>query len=219
MIAREMQKANRPNREPIYIAWDEYNVWYRAGGEQKLEEHYNLQDALMVASYLNTFIRNADVVKMANLAQLVNVIAPMMITDDKLWKQTTYYPLELFATSCYGQSLDVYTDCDTFNAGDYKNVPYLDVSSAYNNKTGDLVINVVNRNLEKPIETTIINQFGKLDTRATVYEVNSEKITDENSVAEQKVETKTKKNPVKENGFVYSFPSHSFTMIKVKLIN
>ncbi len=217
LIKQVQQK--RKSHKPIYIAFDEYNVWYRAGGEQKLEEHYNLQDALVVASYLNTFVRNADVVKMANLAQLVNVIAPMMVTNDKLWKQTTFYPIELFADNCYGQALDTYTDCDTYDAGDYKNVPYLDVSSAYNDKTGELIINVVNRHLEKSIETSLVNQFGKLESKATVYEVNAEKITDENSVTEEKVKTKMKEIPVKENGFVYSFRAHSFTMIKVKLKN
>lgn len=215
-IIKEAQQ-ERKSQKPIYIAFDEYNVWYRAGGEQQLEEHYNLQDALVVAQYLNTFVRNADIVKMANMAQLVNVIAPMMITNDKLWKQTIYYPLRLFAENCFGDALNVYTQCDTYNAGDYKDVPYLDVSSAYNHKNGELVINVVNRHLEKPIETTIVNQFGKMESKATVYEVNSGKITDENSVTEQKVITKMKEITAKENGFFYSFPPHSFTMIKIKL--
>ena len=215
IIKAEQQK--RKSQKPIYIAFDEYNVWYRTGGEQGLEEHYNLQDALVVASYLNTFVRNADIVKMANMAQLVNVIAPMMITNDKLWKQTIYYPLQLFANNCFGESLDTYLQCDTYDAGDYKKVPYLDVSSAYNDNTGELVINVVNRHLEKDIQTNITNQFGKLEGKATIYQVNSANITDENSVDEQKVKTETKEIPVNENGFTYSFPAHSFTMIKVKL--
>ncbi len=63
----------------------------------------------------------------------------------------------------------------------------------------------------------IVNQFGKLKDKATVNEVNSGDIDDQNSVTEQKVKTKTKEIFVKENGFVYSFPAHSFTMIKVKL--
>ena len=74
MIDKVMQTANRPGRDPIYIAWDEYNVWYRARrgtaarGKNALEERYNLEDALVIASFLNAFIRNADVVKMANMA-------------------------------------------------------------------------------------------------------------------------------------------------------
>ncbi len=217
MIKEVQQK--RKSHKPVYIAFDEYNVWYRTGGNEQLEEHYNMQDALVVASYLNTFIRNADVVKMANLAQLVNVIAPMMVTNDTLWKQTTYFPLQLFAKYCYGQSINAYVESDTYDAGDYKNIPYLDVSTAYNDKSGELIINVVNRHLDKAIETSVANQFGKLAAKATVYEVNSEKITDENTVRDQKVKTIQKEINVKENGFVYSFPPHSFTMIKVKLNN
>jgi alpha-L-arabinofuranosidase len=71
-----------PNRS-MYMAWDEWNVWYRARGQGKekgrdiLEEHYNLEDALVVSTFLNTFINNAHVVKIANMAQLVNVVAPI----------------------------------------------------------------------------------------------------------------------------------------------
>ena len=83
MIKEVMQTANRPGRSQIFIAWDEYNVWYRARtteamkGTRALEEKYNLEDALLTGGFLNVFIRNADVVKMANMAQLVNVIAPI----------------------------------------------------------------------------------------------------------------------------------------------
>ncbi|MDQ2720211.1 MAG: alpha-N-arabinofuranosidase [Bacteroidota bacterium] len=215
-IIKEEQQKHKSQKQ-IYIAFDEYNVWYRSGGEQQLEEHYNLQDALVVASYLNTFIRNADVVKMANMAQLVNVIAPMMVTDDTLWKQTIYYPFALFAKNCYGNAIDTYIDCDTYNAGDYKKVPYLDVSSVYNGKENELIINVVNRHLDKAIETTIMNQFGNLAARGIAYEINSSKITDENSVNEQKVKINQKEITAKKDGFMYSFPPHSFTMIKIKL--
>ena len=204
-------------QKPIYIAFDEYNVWYRAFNQQKLEEHYNMQDALVVAEYLNCFIRNAQIVKMANMAQLVNVIAPMMITNDKLWFQTTYYPLQLFAQNCTGESIASFVDCDTYNAGDYKNVPYLDISVVYNDSTKELLINVVNRHLDKAIETSIENQFGKLASKATVYEVNAASITDENTVNEQKVKTTEGQIDVKDNTVTYSFAPHSFTMIKVKL--
>src|SRR6185312_8937681 len=66
---------NEPASKKIYIAWDEWNVWYRARGDKErgrriLEEHYNLEDALVVSSYLNTFVNHANIVKIANLAQL-----------------------------------------------------------------------------------------------------------------------------------------------------
>lgn len=213
-LIKEAQQRRR-SRRPLYIAFDEYNVWYRTGNNEKLEEHYNLQDALMVASYLNTFVRNADVVKMANLAQLVNVIAPMMVTNDKLWRQTTYYPLALFAKNVHGQSLEAFVDCGRYDAGDHKAVPYLDVSAVYNG--GSLVVNVVNRHGDKPIQTSLINQFGKLGTTATVYEINSASLTDENTVAKQRVASKESTVKISGNGLSYRFPPHSFTQIIIPL--
>ena len=173
MIDLVMQKANRPNRDPIYIAWDEYNVWYRARrgasarGKNALEEKYNLEDALVIAGFLNAFVRNADMVKMANMAQLVNVIAPIFTSETGMFKQTIFYPLQLFANNVYGTSLDVLVDCKKYNTGKFflglgetttqqKNVPYLDVSATY--KDGEVIICVVNRNKDEAITTDIISQ-------------------------------------------------------------
>ncbi len=204
-------------QKPIYIAFDEYNVWYRAWNEQKLEEHYNMQDALVVAMYLNTFIRHANSVKMANMAQLVNVIAPMMVTKDKLWLQTIYFPLQLFSKNTHGQSLETFVQCDTYDAGDYKAIPYLDISNVYNPATGELIINVVNRHLDKAIETTIQSQYGKFAGKANVSEVNSGDLKDENTVDAQKVKVAEKQAETKPDQFTYTFPAHSFTQIRVKL--
>jgi alpha-N-arabinofuranosidase len=204
-------------KKPIFIAFDEYNVWYRAFNEQKLEEHYNLQDALVVALFLNSFVRHANMVKMANMAQLVNVIAPMMVSQDKLWLQTIYMPLQLFAKNCRGYSLDSYTRCETYDTKEYSGVPYLDVSSSYSPETRELLINVVNRHQEKAIESGILNQKGLLDNEAKVYTVNSAALTDENSADEQKVKISEKRISVPGNSFSYVFPAHSFTMIKLKI--
>jgi alpha-N-arabinofuranosidase len=203
-------------KKPIYIAFDEYNVWYRAWNEQKLEEHYNMQDALVVALYLNVFVRNAHIVKMANMAQLVNVIAPMMVTDGKLWLQPIYFPLQLFAQHCKGSNLNTLVQCDHYDAGDFKQVPYLDVTSVYNEQQQEMVINVINRHKDKAIETSIANQFGKLDAKGKVSEVNAN-LDDENSPGSQKVKIQNKEVTVNEGGFIYTFPAHSFTQIRIKI--
>ncbi len=212
-IIREVHSKYKMTK-PIYIAFDEYNVWYRAWNDKKLEEHYNMQDALVVALYLNVFVRNAHIVKMANMAQLVNVIAPMMITDGKLWKQPIYFPLQLFAQNVHGQSLETLVECDRYDAGDFKQVPYLDVTSVLNQ--GELIINVVNRHADKPIATTLVNQTGSLAAKATVSEVNSEKMEDENNPQKEVVKTLTKEITVGGNTFQYTFPPHSFTQIRIK---
>ncbi len=187
MIAREMAQANRVSKDPIYIAWDEYNVWYRARrgesarGTRALEEHYNLEDALVIAGFLNGFIRNADIVKMANLAQLVNVIGPIFTNEKGMFRQTIYFPLQLFAQNMAGKSLDVHVACETYDTEEFliglgeqkteqKNVPYLDVSAAINKD--EIILSVVNRNKDKAITTDIILQEGSFDGKLSVYEVN-----------------------------------------------
>lgn len=224
MIKRVMQSAIRPNRKPIYIAWDEYNVCYR--GIKGLEERYNLEDALVVAGFLNAFIRNADVVKMANLAQLVNVIAPIFTNEKGMFRQTIYYPLQLFANNVYGTSLDVFVDCKKYSTKKFfigrgeistqqNDVPYLDVSATY--KDNEIMLCVVNRNKEESILTDIISQSGALGT-FRVFEVNGADIKSENNFDKEEVFTK-EKPPVKPDGnkIVYSFPPHSFTMMKGKI--
>ncbi len=230
MIDKEMVHANRGDRNPIYIAWDEYNVWYRARsgesrrGTRALEEHYNLEDALVIAAFLNTFIRNADIVKMANMAQLVNVIAPIFTNEKTLFKQTIYHPLQLFSQNVCGTSLDIFVDCNTYNTEKFfiglgetitiqKNVPYLDVSAAYNK--GELVICVVNRHKDKAITTEIISQEGQFAGSFKVYEVNGPDIKAENNFDKEIIKT-VQKPDITASGekFYYTFPPHSFTLMK-----
>lgn len=219
-IKAVLSKARR--KTPIYVAWDEYNVWYRAWGadlatgKNALEERYNLEDALVIAGFLNAFIRNAHIIKMANMAQLVNVIAPIFTSKTDLFRQTIYYPLAMFANNSFGTSLDVFVDGPKYDTKTWKKVPYLDVSVAYNKE--EVVINVVNRHLTESISTEIICQEGKFTGNFSVYEVNGPDIKTENTFGNEQVKT-TEKASIIANGssFSYEFPPHSFTMIKGKI--
>lgn len=230
MIKEVMQTANRPGRTPIFIAWDEYNVWYRARtteamkGTRALEEKYNLEDALVIGGFLNVFIRNADIVKMANMAQLVNVIAPIFCEEKGMFKQTIYYPLEMFAKNMHGTSLDVFMDCSTYNTEEFyiglgesktkqTNVPYLDVSATY--KEGEVVICVVNRNKDQSIKTDILSQTGEFSGSIKVYEINGPDIKAVNDFGTENVKTVSKPDlKATGNSLTYSFPAHSLTMLK-----
>lgn len=233
MIDRVMQTANRPSRDPIYIAWDEYNVWYRARrgaaavGKNALEERYNLEDALVIAGFLNAFVRNADVVKMANMAQLVNVIAPIFTNEKGMFRQTIFYPLQLFANNVSGTSLDVFVDCKKYNTSKFylglsetttqqNNVPYLDVSAT--TKDGELRLCVVNRHKDEAITTDIFSQNGAFSGNFTVHEVTGPDIKAGNDFGKENVKT-VEKQAVKVNGtkFTYTFPPHSFTLLKGKV--
>lgn len=94
---------------PPRIAYDEWNVWYRRH-DGTLEERYDISDALAVGTYLNIFVRNCAWVRMANIAQLVNAIAPVVTTPEAAAVQPIYYPLLLHAQAALDEAVDVWVD-------------------------------------------------------------------------------------------------------------
>lgn len=111
-------QAKRRSRKRAYLCFDEWNVWYKDRGQDGgwkvapplLEETYNLEDALVVAGFLHSFVRHADVVKVANLAQIVNVIAPIITRGDELLLQSIFYPFAMFSQRRNGMALRVEVD-------------------------------------------------------------------------------------------------------------
>jgi alpha-N-arabinofuranosidase len=213
--------SGQPRDRRIYIAWDEWNVWYRArGGKERgrriLEERYNLEDALVVATFLNSFLNHAHIVKIANMAQLVNVIAPMFTNEKGMFLQTIYYPLELFANHSRGKSLELFIDSPKYTSKHFGDVPYLDASAAYDN--GAVVLNVVNRHPDQPIEASVEAEDKKFSGAVEVYEVNGPDIKAENDFGSTKVRAVQRSASAQGNSFPYSFPPHSYTMLKAGLV-
>jgi alpha-N-arabinofuranosidase len=212
-----------PPGKKIYIAWDEWNVWYRARGASErgrriLEEHYNLEDALVISSFLNTFLNHADIVKIANLAQLVNVIAPIFTNEQGLYLQTIYYPLQLFATNCYGTALDLSVRGPEYSTKNHAAVPYLDFSAAYQ-ADGTLVLNVTNRHRDRALDVVFEAEDKQFSGDFQVSEVNGPDIKSENDFGSTTVKTTVGK-PVPARGKLLkcSFEPHSFTQLKGRLI-
>jgi alpha-N-arabinofuranosidase len=212
--------SGEPGNRKIYIAWDEYNVWYRARGSRErgrkiLEERYNLEDALVVATFLNTFINHSHVVKIANMAQMVNVIAPIFTNDKGLFLQTIFYPLQLFANNSKGKALELFVESPKYASRRLGDVRYLDTSAAYDN--GTLVLNVVNRHLDQAIETDFELEDKQFSGAVEVAEVNGPDIKAENDFGSTKVNAVQRSANASGRKFTYRFAPHSYTMLKVKL--
>ncbi|HEU4582630.1 MAG TPA: alpha-L-arabinofuranosidase C-terminal domain-containing protein [Polyangiaceae bacterium] len=146
----------------VYLAFDEWNVWYRARhGEHTrgawreapplLEEVYNLEDALVCAQYLTAFLRRADLVKIACLAQIVNVIAPVLTKRDALLLQSIYHPFVLFAGAAQGLSLTPRVEAPEYSAGTRGSVPVLDAAAAFDPESGLVSAFLVHRERERPL--------------------------------------------------------------------
>ena len=209
---------SEPRSRKIYIAWDEWNVWYRARGQGRevgrriLEEHYNLEDALVVATMLNTFVNNAHIVKIANMAQLVNVIAPIFTDEKRLYLQTIYYPLQLFATNSHGTALELFKEGPTYKTKSYDEVPYLDSSAVNNN--GNLVLNLVNRHRDQPMDVTVQLEDRKFSGAASAVEVNGPDIKAVNDFGETKVGATRRNAQAAGNTLRIRLAPHSYTMVK-----
>jgi alpha-N-arabinofuranosidase len=199
---------------PIYLAVDEWNVWYRAGVKEQLEEHYNLEDALVVAMQLNAFIRHARWVKMANLAQIVNVIAPILTKPDGLLLQSIFFPFELYSQQAGDRALDVFWSGETFQGGDRAGLRLLDVAATLDEAAQRVAVFVVNRSLDRPAETTLVLQEGTFAGQGMAYVVNGAGPKAENTW-ERPDAVKTTVTPVEAQGqrCTYVFEPHSVTAL------
>jgi alpha-N-arabinofuranosidase len=204
----------------IDIAWDEWNVWYRARGNAQrgrriLEEHYNLEEALVVATFLNAFVNHAHIVKIANMAQLVNVIAPIFTNENGLFLQTIYYPLQLFANNTKGKALELFVDSPKYKSRRFDDFRYVDASAGYEN--GSLTLNVVNRHPDQAIATEFELEDKQFSGPADATEVNGPDIKAENNFNGVAVKPVPRPAAAQGKTLRYSFPPHSYTMIRAKL--
>ena len=167
-------KAKKHSKKTIHISFDEWNVWYHSNEQDsrlapwtiaphQLEDIYNLEDAVLVGSMLITLLRHADRVKIACLAQLVNVIAPILTEEGgRVLKQTIYYPY--LYTSVYGRGtvLNGITESPKYDSKSFTDVPMLDCT-AVAGADGSVTVFAVNRSVDKPLLfTPKLTEFGDL---------------------------------------------------------
>lgn len=153
-------QAEKKTDKKIFLSFDEWNVWFHSNEQDKqipkwqtapplLEDIYTLEDALVVGCLLITLMKNCDRVKIACLAQLVNVIAPIMTENGgRVWKQTIFYPY--LHTLKYGRGVLLRTalKCDTYSTDKKQNIPYIEACAVLNDYTGEVTVFAVNRSLK-----------------------------------------------------------------------
>ncbi len=206
-------------KERVAIAVDEWNIWFRSwfhrGDNHMLEEIYNLRDALWIASGLNMFHRNCRTVKLADVAQLVNVIAPIMTNETGLVLQTTYYPLQLYTDHCGDVALDALVRSDTFPG--LPDVPYLDVSATTDGGNQKLTLAVVNRHPTADISVEIEIEGFKPRSSGSLYEINGPSLDATNTFANpNQVTAKRKSYSGAGTAFRQTFTAHSVSVMTLQ---
>ncbi len=175
-------KAKNRSKHDVFLSWDEWNVWYKATLQNDvqgawgqaphlIEEIYNLEDALVVAQWMNVFLRKSDVLKVACLAQIVNVIAPILTTRDAMLKQSIYYPFMLFSKLASGAALDVAVKAPAYDTAQFGAMPLLDVSASYDEAANAGAIFIVNRSQTDSLPVDLIWQDRAPQRIKAAYQV------------------------------------------------
>ncbi|MEI6097960.1 MAG: alpha-N-arabinofuranosidase [Alphaproteobacteria bacterium] len=229
-------KANKRSKHDVAISFDEWNVWYHSNEQDRailagsegwphaprlLEDIYNFEDVLQVGLILNTFIRKSNVVKMACIAQLVNVIAPIMTEPGgAAWRQTIYYPYYFASIFGRGTALQLAVTCPGYDAEHDDNVPYIDIAGVHDAEGGTASFFAVNRH---PTEALVLDLslqgFGgkaqvidhQVMTHADLRATNT--LGAQNNVVPRKGQGAV----VAGGNLTVSLPPHSWQMIRVSL--
>lgn len=158
-------KAKKRSKKTINLSFDEWNVWYHSNNAPyekwsvapaRLEDIYNFEDALLVGAMLITLLRHADRIKIACLAQLVNVIAPIFTqTGGGVFKQTIFYPFEHLSNFGRGASLNPIIECPKYDSREFCDVPYLESIASFDEEKEEMAIFIVNKSQDDSAELSV----------------------------------------------------------------
>ncbi|TLM83049.1 alpha-N-arabinofuranosidase [Pseudarthrobacter sp. NamE5] len=175
-------KAVRGSSKTINISFDEWNVWYISRFEnvdkiegldnwpvapRLLEDCYSVADAVVFGNLMISLLKHADRVTSASLAQLVNVIAPIMTEPGgPAWRQTTFFPFSITSKLAQGSVLELKLDAGTYETSEYGVVPLVDAVATHDDETGATAVFLVNRSQTE--ETTVTIDIAALDGFSSV---------------------------------------------------
>ncbi|MBO5937149.1 MAG: alpha-N-arabinofuranosidase [Clostridia bacterium] len=220
-------KAKKRTKKQINLSFDEWNVWYHSNGApverwsvapNQLEDIYNFEDALVAACMLITLLRHADRVKIACLAQLVNVIAPIFTkTGGGAFRQTIFYPFQAMSKYARGNALKPIIDCPKYDCKDFTDVPYLESVASYDEENEEIALFVVNRSMEEDVQLDI-SLLGFEDYKAVSFEsMDGYNVLEENTFDNEKVKMHSNPLPVEDDkNIVANLKALSFNVIRFK---
>jgi alpha-N-arabinofuranosidase len=168
----------RKSPKRLWLSFDEWNVWYRARGgpfadgkgtfaPKLLEEMYNLEDGLLVGGFINTLLRQSDRVRIGCLAQILNVIAPLMTNETSVLRQSIYYPYAWALKYARGRVLDLTVESETYpitgaglrpDMARDDQVPFVDVAATFDPQNGQSCVLMLNRDLQS--ERELVLEWG-----------------------------------------------------------
>ena len=234
-------RAHKRSGKQLFLSFDEWNVWYRArdgdyanghgkAAQHLLEEPYNLEDAVLVGGLANSLIRHSDRVKVACLAQLVNVIAPITTNEDGILRQTIFYPYAWALKYAHGRALSLAPEGPTYEVAalgrpiesgglsipGFGDVRYLDVAAVHNEEKGTATLLIMNRDLHNEQELEI-DWHDLTPTKVLAFEtITGPDLKAGNTFAEpKKVTPQTLESPKVGTKMTVKLPARSYSVLSL----
>ena len=234
-------RAHKRSGKQLFLSFDEWNVWYRArdgdfanghgkAAQHLLEEPYNLEDAVLVGGLANSLIRHSDRVKVACLAQLVNVIAPITTNEDGILRQTIFYPYAWALKYAHGRALSLAPEGPSYEVASlgrpiesgglpipgFGDVHYLDVAAVHNEEKGTVTLLIMNRDLHNEQELEI-DWHDLTPAKVLAFEtITGPDVKAGNTFAEpKKVTPQTLESPKVGSKMTVKLPARSYSVLSL----
>ncbi|NVM30644.1 MAG: hypothetical protein HWN65_17525 [Candidatus Helarchaeota archaeon] len=218
-VEESIVEAMGPDKK-IPIALDEWATMWNL--RQHFEGYYTLRDGLFAASVFEVLHRHTDSVKMANYAQLVNVIPLIATSSTDVYHNPVYLAFQLFSNHAEQFVVSSSVTCDSracpkFGIISETEIPYLGCSVTTNQAKDRLVIIGINRHHAHEIPTEIsISNFESVPN-AQVFELNGPSHSAHNFFDKKdEVTIQEKKFSSVSSKFTYNFPAHSVTALIIQ---
>src|ERR1022692_305364 len=226
----DLVRGHKRSPKKLWLSFDEWNVWYRTTGGDAvdghrqeaphlLEEVYNLEDALLVGGLINSLLRNADRVKLACLAQLVNVIAPIMTDANGLFRQTIYYPYSWALQFARRAVLNLLVESSTYEVSGLDQVGHVDVAGSLDHGDGKLSLFILNRDLSKAHDVEVVWEDAAPSRVLSATLLTGDDLKASNSfAAPQRIAPQSFKTPAASGGRTkFEVPARSYAVIQWSL--
>lgn len=160
-------KTKKHSKKKLYLSFDEYNICYHNLESDEYREPwkyatpvaqdiFTFEDALCFGCLLITLVKNSDRVKIACLAQIVNVLGPIVTErNGKAWRQSIFYPFKQMSGFGRGTALNSVMESPTYDCEDFEEVPYVESVAVYNQEKQEIAVFAVNRSAQEEMDFTV----------------------------------------------------------------
>jgi len=215
-----------PRCREISIACTEWNAAPQDGMMESHPEYnpfkptYHLRDALAVASFINIMQRHCREVRLATVAQSINVVGLIMVNKEGVWREPVYWPLWMQVRHSGPIALDAWVECEGFDEPTHSpwGIPYLDCSATLDPQGRKLYLSMVNRHQEEALEIRVDISDAKVSSEATAHILYHDDGMAMNSPSDpDNVKPHSELVDGLDSHFTWELKPHSYTILELGL--